>query len=483
MGLSLYTSRIVLKTLGVENYGIYSVVASISTLFLSLRTVFAEAIQRFLNYEKGRCNPEGEQEVFCIGVVLHIAIAILFCLLIGTLGSWYLNNKAVIPDGRIESAHFVFICGIVSSVFMILIIPYDAVIIANEKMNIYAWVSIADGVLRLFSAFALVFFPGKTLEAYAVLLTIIPLFNLFFYLLYCRRFPECHFRVVHSIVKFKEIFSFAGWSFVGNLSYTIAHEGLNLILNSFGGVIANAGRNIAYQVRSAVNQVSNNTILATKPYIIQSSVTSSDEIIWDKIILISRLSFFIMSITSLPIIVYCDYLLHLWLEDVPDYSVVFTQLVVCATVVRTLHGPLNLLYMAKGKIKRMIIIESILLLLLLPFSYFVLSFGLSFNWIFILFIFWEFIIVFVLAFNASKEFSLPFSKYFKEVIIFCFLSSGISFVIGVCFYHFLFANSFWGLLINVVLLVAILSMVNYFLLLNQSEKRLCKGLVSSLRNK
>lgn len=480
MILSLYTSRVVLNALGVEDYGVMSLVGSITAMFLSLRTVFAESIQRFLNYEKGRGDIDAETEVFSIGVLLHIIIAFAFCLLIGTVGLWYLNNNAVIPDDRMSAARVVFLCNIVSSAFTILIIPYDAVVIANEKMDVYAWVSIADGVLRLSAALLLTIISYDSLVVLAILTTLIPVLNFAFYYFYCLRFPECKYKRVRSKERLKQIFSFAGWSFGGNLSYTLTHEGLNLILNSFGGVVANAARNIAYQVRSAVNQISNNTILATKPYIVQSSVTMSDETIWEKIILISRLSFSIMVVTALPIVVYCGYLLHVWLVTVPEEAVLYTQLIIVSTVLRSLHGPLDLFYMAKGQIKRMVIIESLLLILLLPVAFLGLQLGLGLYSVFIMLCVWEVVIVVALTINAAQEFGVSASKFIRGVILPSVLSALIASVVGFIFYKYLLFCSLIPVLLAMLFMVLLLSGLLYFLLFQTEEKRIIKGLVSSL---
>lgn len=479
MGLSLYTSRVVLKALGVDDFGIYSVVGSITTMFLSLRSVFSEAIQRFLNYEKGCGDVEAESEVFSLGVWMHVLVAVVFCALIGTLGTLYLNHTADIPEARMGAARLVFISTIFSSVFVILLVPYDAVVIANEKMDVYAWVSIADGVFRLASALSLVFISVDSLVLYAILTALIPVLNFIFYLFYCSRFPECKYKKVHSREKIKSIVSFAGWSFGGNMSYTLTHEGINLILNSFGGVVANAARSIAYQVRSAVNQVSNNTILATKPFIVQSSVSMSDDTIWEKILIISRLSFYIMVLTALPIIVYCDYLLSVWLTTVPDNSVQFTRLIIVATVIRSLHGPLDLFYMAKGKIKRMVLVESTILLLLLPAVYGVLALGYSINVVFILLSVWEIAIVLALTINASREFGVSIMAYVQRVITPSCLSVLCAVIIGYAFIKFFRFTSIVPVLVAMAAMVILFGGLLYWVLLRSEEKTIVKGLVQS----
>ena len=240
MAITLYTSRVLLATLGITDFGIYSVVGSVTATFYSLRSVFAEAIQRFLNFEKGRDCKEGEKQVFNIAVVLHLIIAVLFILIVEIGGLWLLDSKLVIEPSRMSAAYSVFHLTVVASMFSILIIPFDALIIANERMHVYAWVSILDGIAKLLVVLALVYIPYDNLVTYAVLLAIIPFLNLLIYMVYCRKFPECRYNFRFDRARMKEIFAFSGWSFGGNLFYTIAHEGLNILINMFGGVANNA---------------------------------------------------------------------------------------------------------------------------------------------------------------------------------------------------------------------------------------------------
>lgn len=419
MAISLYTTRILLSTLGVNDFGIISVVGSVTATFYSLRSVFAEAIQRFLNYEKGRKNIKGEIQVFNIAVILHVFIALVFVLLVEIGGTWLLENKLTIDENSIDVAYFVFHLTVLSSALSILIIPYDALIIANEKMNVYAWVSIFDGIAKLLLVLSLPYIPFNHLKTYSVLLAVIPLINLIVYIIYCNNFKECKYSFKLDKQKIKEISTFSGWSFGGNLIYTLVHEGLNIILNIFGGVVSNAARNIAYQLRAAVNQLSNNTLLATKPFVLQNAAEKDDGQLLSYITNITRANFFIMTFTCVPVLAFCEGLLSIWLIEIPNNAGIITQFVILSVYIRSIHGPLNLYYMGKGKIKRMVLIESLLLLMLLPVCYIELVFGFSVWSIYITLSIIELFIILALTLNIKFEFKSSVQSYFKQGILPC----------------------------------------------------------------
>lgn len=482
MIITLYTSRVLLVTLGVDDFGIFSVVGSVTATFYTLRSVFAEAIQRFLNYEKGAGSVQNEIQIFNISVVLHIVIAVLFVVLAEIIGLWLLYNKLVIDPERFEAACFVFHLTVVSSTFYILLVPYDAVIIANEKMSVYAWVSIFDGVAKLFIVLALPFINYDSLKMYALLLAIVPLINLFVYYFYCRRFSECKYNFIINKGKLKEICSFSGWSFAGNLFFSLAHEGLNVLINMFGGVVYNASRNIAYQVKSAVNQVANNTLLATQPFILQSAATIEGETLLIYIVKVLRANFFIMTLTCIPLIVFCDQLLSIWLVEVPDKSVIFCQLAVFSVLIRSMHGPINLFYMGMGKIKRMVIIESIIFVLLLVVCYFQLLANLPIASVFVTLCLVEVVIVIALILNIKAEFGIQINSLFKLGFIPCMVLSSLSIAVILGFQYVGKYNSLISIVGGLLVCLAV-EILLVFMFLNNEEKSLITKAYNSVKNK
>ena len=478
MAITLYTSRVLLEYLGVDDFGLYSVVGSVTATFYSLRAVFAEAVQRFLNYEKGKNNIEGEKQVFNISVLLHILIAVVFIIAVELGGLWLLGNKLVIDADRISAAYIVFHLSVFACAISILIIPFDALIIANEKMNVYAWVSIFDGLAKLLFVLVLPLVPYDRLITYAILLAIIPIINIIVYYIYCRKFPECRYSLSFDRKKVKEISVFSGWSFSGHLCYTLAHEGLNILINMFGGVVNNAARNIAYQVRSAVNQVSNNTLLATKPYLLQNASTLQPT---DYLVLtskITRINFFIMTLTCIPIVCCCQQLLDIWLVEVPHNAVIFTQFITISVLIRCIHGPLNLFYLGQGKIKRMVIIESCIFVLMLPFCYLFLSIGASEWSVYGILAIVEVIIILTLTINIKFEYKLPISGFVCSCILPCGLLLLLSIILV---FTIRFLNSDISILHTLFrgVVIVLLEGVMIFAFLTSEEKNIIAKLFKS----
>ncbi len=416
--ISFISSRYLLKTLGIEDYGIYSVVGSVVATFVSLKSLFSESIQRFLNYEKGKESLQRQRMIYTISVIIHVLLAIVFVIIVEIVGLWLINNKLVIPPEKLDTALYVFHYSVVAMVLGILSIPYDAMVIANEKMTFYAIVSIFDGVLKLVVILLIPYLPYEYLRTYAVLIAVIHLITLVWMYFYCKqKFPECYLVKEKDNQLLKDIFNLSGWNFFGNLSFSLLHEGINFLLNTFGGLVLNAARSISYQVRGMAVQFNNNTLVAVRPAIMQSAAVTSDKKLYEKILLVSRLSFFSILVLTVPIMVYCDKLLSIWLVEVPEYSALFTQLVLVSITIRSLHEPLNMLYMSLGKIKRMMIIETAVMVVSLLICYIVLKSGASITSVFLIMIIMELVIILSLVKNANIEFQLSVSMYFREVLV------------------------------------------------------------------
>lgn len=416
--ISFVSSRYLLKTLGVEDFGIYSVVGSVAATFVSLKSLFSESIQRFLNYEKGMESLLRQEMVYTISVVIHIVLAAIFVIVVETIGLWLVNNKLTIPLDKLNTAIFVFHMSVLAMAFGILSIPYDALVIANEKMTFYAVVSIFDGVLKLVVILLIPFLSFEYLKSYAVLMAVIPLITLIWMFIYCRlKFKECHIIKEKDNTLLKSIFSLSGWNFFGNMSFSLLHEGINFLLNTFGGLVLNAARSIAYQIRGMAVQFNNNTLVAVRPSIMQSAAINTPSQLFDKILLVSRISYYGMLVLVVPIIVYCDKLLSIWLVEVPEFSCLFTQLVLLAVTIRTLHEPLNMFFMSLGRIKGMMLIETVIMIITLIASYIILKLGAHITSVFVLLIAMEAIIILFLVLNAKKEFDLKISNYLFQVVL------------------------------------------------------------------
>ena len=483
LALALYTSRILLASLGVTDFGLYNLVAGVVGLFSSLKGVFASSVQRFLNYEKGLENAEGVHQVFCISVIVHVLIALVFALIVEAFGVWFIYSKLNIPEGSVTTALFVFHCSIATACITILSTPYDAAIIANERMNAFAWISILEAVLKLIVIFLISYLPFENIRSYAFLLVLIALLIRSINVLYCRRFPECHFKFFWDKSLFKKLTSFAGWNFFGNTAFSLVNEGLNMMLNIYGGVVANAARGIAYQVRLAVMQLSGNLLIASQPYIIQQAAKSDKGNIFKNVNEVSRIIFFIMAITVSPLIVYCEQILKIWLEMPPNYAVTFTRLILFYSLIRTLHRPIDLLFKAIGKIDKYQIVDTGILLLSLPLSYILLEFGLPIYVIFVVMIVVEILDLLFIIELAKKIIDFRIDKYMFEVFLCSICCLLMEFVLGILFYKIYTPINLMQLSFSVMFYIVVNVLFVYNILLNKQEKIYVKSVLNRVMKK
>lgn len=416
MVVSLYISRVLLKMLGVDDFGIYSVVGSITGMFASIKSVFAEATQRFINNAKGKGDEELAQRVFSTSLILHLIVGIVFVVVVLIVGEILLNNTLDIPSGREEAAHIAFYFSVLSIFIIIFTIPYDAAIMANEKINVYSIVSIIDSLLKLAIVLILPLFNVDNLILYTMLLCLVSLFTLVVYFIYTKRFSECKllWRLDKSLVSELGVFSF--WNFIGNLIFSIVHEAYNMLLNVFGGVVSNAARSIAYQVRAAVSSFTNNALVAVKPFVMQETASNEKKRIFDYILRISSFTFYMSLVISIPIIVCSADLLEVWLGDVPEGSSVFTQLVVFALLIRSLHGPLSLMFVSFARIKKATIGEAAIYLLSILVVYLMLCAGLPLWSMFAFLCFVEAACIITLSFIAKYDLVFFISDYHKLLL-------------------------------------------------------------------
>lgn len=376
ISVALYTSRIVLNTLGIENYGIYNVVGGFVSMFGFLSASMATATQRFLNFEIGKKDFPQLAKVFSMSINIHFIIALIIFILAETVGLWFVNNQLTIPSERMSAANWVFQFSILSSLVQVVSVPYNAIIIAYERMNVYAWVSIIDVVLKLIIVFMLQWFGFDKLKLYAILMFGVSLIIRFVYGFYCNRnFKESKYKYSWNLKLFKTLLNFAGWNLWGNAAAVMFGQGVNILLNIFFGPAINAARGIAYQVRGAINHFVTNFQMAMRPQIIQSFATDDLKYMHQLVFQGAKYSFFLLFALSLPIFLETELILRLWLKIVPEYTVIFTQLVIINVLIDTISGPLMTAAQASGKIKLYQGVVGGLLLLILPISYLFLKMG------------------------------------------------------------------------------------------------------------
>ena len=416
MAISLFTSRVILATLGVEDYGIQNVVGGIVAMFGFLNGSMSSATQRYITFALGKGDKDRLQTVFCTALQIHALIAVIIVLLGETVGLWFLYNKMQLPADRMNAAFWVLQCSIVSTVVMIVSVPYNACIIAHEKMSAFAYISVLEAVLKLVIVYLLLVFPFDKLIVLAVLTLIVQLFIRFCYSIYCHRhFEETKYRHVWNKTLFKEMNGFAVWSLWGNLSVVLYTQGLNMILNVFFGPVVNAARAIAVQVQGAVQQFVGNFQMALNPQITKNYASGNLEQMHSLMFRSARFSFLLLFFLSLPVLLETEFILTLWLKTVPDNAVIFTQIMICISLIYTTANPCVIANQATGKVKVYQMVVGGILLTILPISYIVLKLGAPAYSVFIVHFCVESVAQFTRMYMLRKLINLPVRQYLHNI--------------------------------------------------------------------
>jgi len=376
MCINLYTSRIVLLTLGVEDYGIFNVVGGVIVMFSFLNESMTASTQRFLSFELGAGNKERLHEVFITSLHIHILISLIVIVLGETVGLWFVLEKMVIPPERMVAAQWCYQLSIFIAVLTVLNYPYQSAIITHERMSSFAYIAILDAVLKLLLVYLLLVFDYDRLILYAILYAAEKFIIRMVYNIYCiRNFEECRYKWLFHKHTFKEMASFAGWSMWGNLAYVCYTEGLNMLLNLFFGPIVNAARGVAVQAQGAIFQVANNFQMAMNPQITKTYASGQLKETHNLIYRSSRLTFCLMLTICLPLIAETPIVLDIWLKEVPEESVTFLRILLVITMIQMFYAPLITAVAATGKIKKYETTVSALMLTIIPIAYVVLRMG------------------------------------------------------------------------------------------------------------
>ena len=470
MSVSLYTSRIILNTLGVEDFGIYNVVGGFVTMFAFLNNAMSSSTQRFLTVELGRKDYRQLTNVFSMSVNIHFLIAGIIFVLSETVGLWFLNTQLTIPAERIIAANWVYQFSIMALLVSIVSVPYNAIIIAHERMNVFAWISIVEVGLKLLIVFMLQWFGFDKLKLYAVLLFSVSLIIRIIYGIYCRiNFSESKFSLHWDKPLFKILISFASWNLWGSLSAVLYNQGINVLLNIFFGPVVNAARAIAYQIRSAVDAFVQNFQMALRPQIIKSYASDDLKYMHQLVFQGAKYSFFLLFILTLPILLETKIILNLWLKTVPDYTVVFTRLVIINILIDVVSGTLMTAAQASGKIKLYQGIVGGLLLLNLPVSYLFLKLGFSPE-----VTLYISIGISIIAFFARLKIVCPLVNlsiigYFRNVVFLIMPVSMISLVFPLLIQYFL-PDGFYRLIIVVFSAILSVTVTIFYVGLSRNEQ-------------
>ena len=480
MLVALYTSRVILKALGVEDYGLYNVVGGVVSLFSFLRSSMEKATQRFLNVEMARGEVGDLTKVFCVSVTIHIVIVALVLLLTETIGLWFLNNYIQIPVGREMAANWVYQATVFSLCFTILSVPYSADIIAHEKMSFYAIVSVLDAFLKLAIAFLVMHDDGDRLILYGFLMMGVSIVNWFLYAIYCRRkYVETRFRFLFDKSLFKEMFSFTGWTLLGQAAIIGTNQGNSILVNVFHSVTANAAMSIGSQVNGAVVSLSANFQTAFNPQITQSYAEGDRGYLKFLIVTTSKLSFFLLFIVSMPIVFNINTLLDIWLDVVPDGAAIFCIYTLAGGIVNSLSTPLGFCVNATGKIRDLQIWTLLVYLSDLFFLFLLFKAGFPPETSVAVKLVILILVLFVRLFYTTKYIDcLKIKDYLSEVIVPVIIISGIS--ILTCYgLTKLPQNSYLTVLYTFIILI-VTSLSSIFVGLTKREQSACWGLVKSV---
>jgi len=378
MGISLYTSREILRILGVEDFGIYTLVGGIVLLFSILNNAMSSATQRFLNIEIGARNLLKVRKIFSMSINIHTIIALLILILAETVGIWVLNTKLNIPADRMHAANIVYQISIVITLLEVIRVPYHAVVLAYERMLFFAVTGICQSIAKLFVVLSLVWFESfDKLLIYSFLLLLVVVVNNIVFFYYCVKSfaSQVNYLFERDNMLFKQLLSFSSWSLLGQAAVLGSTQGVNILLNIFFGVVANAALGVANQVYGALFAFVSNAQVAFNPQVIQR-YSNGDKFGHIQLVLqASRFSFFLFAIVCCPILIGTDYVLSVWLSSVPIYADDFVKIILLSALINSLAGPLWMSAYAVGNIKKYQIILSILTFLSLPIGYIFLKIG------------------------------------------------------------------------------------------------------------
>ena len=468
--VNLYASRVILANLGIDDYGIYNVVGGIVSMFVFLNTAMVASSQRFIAFEQGRSDADRQRKVYSTSVLIHLSIALIVVLLAETAGLWFLNHKMNIPQDRMLAANWVYQSSIACFVLKICIVPETSSVVAHERMSVFAVISVIFAVLQLLAAVSLKYLASDKLIMYSVFLVIVELVYFLLYKLYClKSFPECHYARPSDPVLFKEMLSFAGWSFVGNFGIAMRGPGVNIVVNQFCGPAVNAARGLAYQVSSVVSNFVNNFQMALTPQITKDYVAGDRERMLSLVETGSRISFFLLALIVVPLYIRAGDVLGFWLKEVPDMTVEFTRLVLIVGLINSMVGPITTALQATGRIMVFQITIAVIMLLELPLAYWILSLGVAPYKVVIVSVAIEFIALLARVLLLNAQIKLDLKRFFLGIFARCAAVFVPMFALPYFVDGFI-PSSFWGLLLLTLISVVWSCIVVFLLGITSSER-------------
>lgn len=468
--VSLYTSRVILRYLGVEDFGIYNAVAGVVSMFNILTISLSASISRNLTFELGKGNYPRLHKVFCTSVNVQLIIIGVVLLLAETVGVWFLNNRMVIPAERMIAANWVFQFALLIFVASLISVPYNASIIAHERMKLFAYIGIVDVLMKLGVVFLLAASPIDKLIYYSILLLLVAIVVCSIYVVYCKKnFEECKFEWLFEKNIFKEMFGFASWNFIGSSSVILRTQGLTVLINLFFGPIANTARAIGVQVNNAVNGFVANFMTALRPQITKAYAQENFDYLLDCIYRGSKLSFFLLYFISLPIMVETEYILELWLGEVPDITVWFVRYSILYSLSDTYSRSLITANDATGDIKLYQIVLGGLCLLVVPIAYVVMKLGGSAQSSVLVAVIVMMVSLFPRIYLSKRHFPIRFTDYTKKVLIPTILVFVVGFILPY-FAHTCLEKGLFRLIVTTLVSVVSSSVLILFMGCDKDER-------------
>lgn len=420
MAIGLFTSRVILNALGISDMGLMSVAGSVITMFTFLNATLTSGTQRFISYAIGENNAQRLRAVFKSAMTLHLLLAIIIFFLGETLGLWYVYNKLNVEPGRFQAAMWCYQLSIISTVVGMVQLPFNSALIAHEKMNIYAYMTIFDAVFKLLAAYLIQIVCFDRLIFYSILIFAAELLSTFLYNLYCRKhFKECSFSFGYDKGIFRNMLSFSGWNTLGCLAAMGQGTGVNLIINSFCGTVVNGARGIAFQANGWVTRFVENFMMALNPQIIKSYASGDIQSMSSLVINGARFGCYLFLLLGIPLFVEIEFVLKLWLGQCPEHTVAFMRIVMIETLFKTMGTPTVTAMHATGQMKLLNITVGSILLLIVPVSYVCFRLGLSPEQVLLINIIPWIVVPFIRVFLVKKysQGKFPVGQYLYQVVL------------------------------------------------------------------
>ena len=470
LAVSLFTSRVVLAALGIDDYGIYNVVGGIVTMFMFLNSAMGNSSHRYIAFALGKGDNQQLKDVVGMTCLIHWAIAVLILILAETVGLWFLKNKMIIPEDRMVAAQWVYQFSVIACMVTVISVPYNALIIAHEKMGAFAFISLLDAFLKLIIAYLIQITRKDKLIVYAALILSIGIIDRIIYQFYCRsHFEEAKGIRIRKVSQMKDMVSFAGWSMIGNLAYIGYTQGLNILLNLFFGPAVNAARGVAVQVQGVVKGFVSNFQTAVSPQIIKSYASEDYSRLHSLIYSSSKFSFYLLYCIALPIAIEAETILDFWLKDVPDCAVVFTILTLLILLVEPLSNPIGKANQATGRIRTYQIVEGGSLLLIVPIAYVILKLGGRPYSVFLVQLVVMYIVQLLRLYIVCHRINMSKREYFRLVLYKVLVVAIVSAVLPLTLYFVLPKSIASFFLVEFMSVISVL-ICAYYLGLTQTEK-------------